>query len=292
MIKNILKNQKGQQIVEVLISLFLMGFFISGLIGFYQYTGDFQEVKDFTLAERHFTFIQNLLSQNCDSFIDDVLKKESYVNHNPLNKDSKESPQITMKSSEFSDHSLLYAKEDVQGHLLYKNPNVALREIRLERGSKKRGKKWGSSIIFESFLTVKLESLKTFKEYEKTIKLYTMIDPKLDQIIDCSIKPIFPCKIEDIEIDYRWEEETSTTIINRYNCHNKLDKKELATLKKVAYLPKSNIPGGAIGYPGEIMHITDTSSPCCVCLIQLQCSEGYWSQSSSCFKRTNKCEKP
>ena len=280
MLKIFLKNQKGQQVIEVLIALFLTGFFVSGLMGFYEYTADFQTVKDFTSAERHFTFIQNLFSQNCDSFVGDSLRTGvgGYTNSNPIPYNQDPSlPQITIKSSSpKGDHRLLYSAGNIKKvHLLSSDEYIALKEINLERQGK------------NAFLKITFESLKTFKEYKKTMKLYLDID-YYNKVKDCSLKPILSCEEEDIEISYAYEVLVGTTA-KKYSCFSSSGKKLEVTKAPIKAL-KGWLRGGP-ALPGETVSLTDTSSDCCICLIQLQCSEGYWSESSDCFKRKGKCDK-
>ena len=274
-----LKNQKGQQIIEVLIALFLAGFFISGLIGFYQYTGNFQEIKDFTHAERHFTFIQNVFSQNCDSFVGDKLTNNYYKNHNPMGGQSEDMPQITMKSVDSPyRHELLYATSDIEGHPLSSDSDIIIKEINLKQTSSN-----------QAFLTILFESLKTFKEYEKTMKLYITTTTN-GKVKDCSLKPILPCKEDTVEINYVWNEVIKGQSIN-YKCNSSTGRREKAVNSQLKALKSGWLVSGQAS-PGEVISITDTSSSCCVCMIRLQCSEGFWSKSSDCFKRKGKCNKP
>ena len=273
-LKILLKNTKGQQLIEVLIAVFLAGFFISGLDNFYQFTGDFQKVKDFTYAERHFTFIQNLFSQNCDSFIGDKLLYSSYENHNPINGQDSSIPQITMKDSDPPfDHQLLYATSDITEHTLSDHSYIGIKSLNLEKVS-------AEYALFE----VTFESLKTFEEYKKTMKIYINLDSH-NRITQCSLKPILPCAEKDIEINYVWEEREGSNS-KKYKCFS--DKKKETSKAQVRKL-KSGWLGGIPALPGETINITDTSSPCCICMIQLQCSEGFWSRSSDCFKRKGEC---
>ena len=278
MLKIFLKNQKGQQVIEVLIALFLTGFFVSGLMGFYEYTADFQTVKDFTSAERHFTFIQNLFSQNCDSFVGDSLRTGvgGYTNSNPIHQDPS-LPEITIKSGDNTGkdkHRLLYSAGDIK-NLLSSDEYIALKEINLKREGK------------NAFLKITFESLKTFKEYKKTMKLYLDIDD-YNKVKDCSLKPILPCEEEDIEISYAYEVLFGTTT-KKYSCFSSSGKKVEVTKAPIKAL-KGWLRGGP-ALPGETVSLTDYSSDCCICMIQLQCSEGYWSESSDCFKRKGKCDK-
>ena len=274
MLKVLIKNQKGAQLVEVLIALFLAGFFISGLNGFYQYTGDFQKVKDFTSAERHWTLIQNIFSQNCDSFAGDTLSYSAYVNHNPINGQDPGIPQITMKESEPPyEHKLLYAKSDIAGHSLSDPSNISIKNIALEKVTDEY-----------ALLKITFESLKTFEEYEKVSRIYINTDSS-HKLIDCSLKPILPCVEQDIRIDYIWEERDSSGS-KKYKCF--ANNKRLAGGPQLRKLASGWLKGGS-ALPGEIVSITDTSSPCCICMIQLQCSEGFWSQSTDCFKRKGSC---
>ena len=273
----LLKNNKGQQIIEVLIALFLAGFFISGLKGFYQYTGDFQTVKDFMLAENNFSFIQNMFSQNCDSFIGDTLTYSSYVNHNPLQGQNPGKIQITTKKPVPPyDHKLLYAESSVKGHLLSSHPKIAIKEITLKKMTSKY-----------SLLKIVFESLKTFKEYEKTIKLYIKTDSS-GVVKSCSLKSVLPCKEQDIKIDYVWEERDSSGSSQKYKCFEPFNKKTKVSSPQLRSLKSGWLKKGK-ALPGDTLHITDTSSPCCVCLIQLTCIEGFWSDFSNCFKRKGTC---
>ena len=272
-LKTFLKNNKGQQVIEVLIALFLAGFFISGLKGFYQYTGDFQKVKDFMIAENHFTFIQNIFSQNCDSFVGDTLTYSSYINHNPMKGQDPSKVQITMKKSEPPyDHKLLSATSDIGGHLLSSHPDIAIKEMSL--------KKITSDY---SLFKVVFESVKTFDKYEKTIKLYMNIGSN-DIVTDCSLKPILPCAEQKILIDYVWEERDASAS-KKYKCFATKKKEVKSDFRKL----KSGWLQGGQALPGETVSLTDSSSPCCICLIQLKCSEGFWSQFSDCFKRKGEC---
>lgn len=274
MLKKLLKNKKGQQLIEVLIAVFLAGFFISGLDSFYQFTGDFQKVKDFTYAEKHFTFIQNLFSQNCDSFIGDKLLYSSYENQNPISGQDPSIPQITMRDSEPPfNHNLLYTTRDIPGHTLSDHSYIGIKEMTLEKMT-------AESALF----TIVFESLKTFEEYKKTVKIYVSLDSH-NRIEKCSLKPILPCPEQDIEINYIWEEKQGSKS-KKYNC---LAKKKTETSKTHMRKIGAGWLGGKEALPGEIVNITDTSSKCCICLIQLQCSEGFWSRSSDCFKRKDGC---
>ena len=226
-----LNSQRGQQLVEVLIALFLAGVFISGLNGFYQYTGDFQGVKDFTSAERHFTFIQNLFSQNCDSLIGDTLSYSSYVNHNPINGQDPNIPQITMKELEPPhDHRLLYTTSDIEGHPLSDSLDISIKNITLEK-------------VTDQYALLKIifESLKTFQKYEKTIKLYIAVNAH--NIVEaCSLKPILPCAEQDIKINYVWEERDGS-VSKQYKCF--ANKKKQVSTPQIRKLSAGWLGGGS-----------------------------------------------
>ncbi|MCY4320874.1 MAG: hypothetical protein OXC37_00495 [Bdellovibrionaceae bacterium] len=272
-----IKNQKGQQIIEVLIALFLVGFFISGLMGFYQYTGDFQEITDSMTAERHFTFIQNVLSENCDSFIGDKLTVATYENSNPLNdKNDLSIPEITKKNRK-GNHKLLYAPSNVAGHILSSDTdkNIAIKEMTLvkENASDKH-----------AIFTMISQSLKTFTEHKKSLKLYTEIDLSTNKITDCSFKPFLSCKADTVEIDYVWEEKDTSGVIKKKSCYNG----STTTSRNKGEVPDL-LSADGLWESGTTINVTDTSSNCCICMIQLQCNEGNWFKLSSCFKRKGNC---
>ena len=289
--------KKGFSLIEVLVSLFLIVFLVSGMVGLYNYVNDFDKTKELVVIEEHFNFIINLLTQNCDSFIGDTIKNDIYQNSNMKGDSDSSIPQITVKTTEDpnknkpEDHRLLYTTyQDLQKNkdlqsmdLLNDNLFIRLKEISLKKATAQ----------FYYHLSFVFESLKTFKEYEKTTRLYLDLNSN-NEIISCDLKPKLPCFDINIPVKYVWEEDSSGGKKYYACCHQWSGGRCLGYDRKIEISPSQidsyigYISSGA-GEPGEALNITDSSTACCLCMIQLHCNEGVWSHSEDCFQRKGRC---
>jgi len=279
---SVLKNQKGITIIEVLVAFFIFFIVATGLGGvFSRYTQSFQTAKELATVEKHFNFIKNLFSQNCDSFRGDSLSGTSYENKNPIGAD-KSIPEITMKISDDSankEHTLFYSSQSKEETLLSGDSFLKIKKISLEKTSNE-----------QALLNIIFAGKKTFQEFEKKLRLYITYNSfPQNRIKTCSLSPRSNLKCEvrgRIKLQPIYEKKNQRGKSYYTRC---LDGTRISRLKDAPPLQEvlfkaSELPAGGIDSGSSwVKKITDY--PHCLCFVLFYCMEGVLHESSSCHRR-------
>lgn len=278
----VLKNQKGITIIEVLVAFFIFSIVVTGLGGvFTRYTQSFQTAKELEAVEKHFNFIKNLFSQNCDSFRGDRFSRGNYKNKNPIGAD-KSIPEITMKSSDDpanKEHTLFYSSRSKEETLLSGDSLLKIKEISLQKTSNE-----------QALLNITFTGLKTFQEFKKKLRLYMTYNsfPK-GSIKTCSLSPRSNLKCEvrgRIKLQPIYENKNKKGKSYYTRCLDGIQISRLSKappLQEVLFAPSELPQGGIDSGSSWVKKITDYQH--CLCFVLFYCMEGALHESSSCHRR-------